>query len=104
MSSLARLAANSPRLRQLHKQVPQWHLTDGHLSIKKKFQFKDFNEAWGFMSRVALQAEKMNHHPNWYNVYSTVEVELSTHDATGLTEKDFELARFMDETAKITGN
>ncbi|EPR62176.1 pterin-4-alpha-carbinolamine dehydratase [Toxoplasma gondii TgCatPRC2] len=100
MAPLARLAANSARLLQLHKTVPQWHLTDGHLSIKRKFQFSDFNEAWGFMSRVALYADKVDHHPNWYNVYNTVDVELSTHDAAGLTEKDFALAKFMDDAAK----
>ena len=65
-------------------------------AITKTFVFKDFNQAFGFMSRVALLAEKMDHHPEWSNVYKTVEVTLSTHDAGGLTEKDIALAREMD--------
>jgi len=65
-------------------------------AITKTFTFKDFNEAFGFMSRVALVAEKHDHHPEWRNVYRTVEVVLSTHDAGGLTTKDIELARAMN--------
>jgi len=65
-------------------------------AITKKFQFKDFNEAVGFMARVALRAEKMDHHPEWSNVYNRVEIILMTHDAGGLSERDIELARFID--------
>ena len=73
-----------------------WGDLPGRDAIQKKFIFKDFNEAFGFMSRVALLAEKMDHHPEWFNVYRTVEVTLSTHDADGVTEKDIALAEAMD--------
>jgi 4a-hydroxytetrahydrobiopterin dehydratase len=68
-------------------------------AITKKFVFKDFNEAFGFMTRAALVAEKMDHHPEWFNVYKTVEVTLSTHDAGGLTELDVKLAEAMNRLA-----
>ena len=73
-----------------------WSEVDGRDAIQKTFQFKDFSEAWGFMSRVAMEAEKMNHHPEWFNVYNRVEVTLSTHDAGGLTSLDITLAKIMD--------
>lgn len=73
-----------------------WSEVTGRDAIAKKFVFKDFNEAFGFMSRVALVAEKMDHHPEWSNVYKTVEVTLSTHDADGVTELDITLAEAMD--------
>jgi 4a-hydroxytetrahydrobiopterin dehydratase len=76
-----------------------WAEVDGRDAIAKTFTFKDFNEAFGFMSRVALKAEAMNHHPEWCNVWNRVEVTLSTHDAGGLTELDIELAAFMDGAA-----
>lgn len=66
-------------------------------ALNKSFTFRDFSEAFGFMSRVALQAEKMNHHPEWSNVYNKVSVSLSTHDAGGLTELDFKLAKLIDK-------
>lgn len=66
-------------------------------ALTRAFTFKDFNEAFGFMSRVALKAEAMNHHPEWFNVWNKVEVTLATHDAGGVTEKDIKLARFMDK-------
>lgn len=72
----------------------------GRDAIQKKFSFKDFNEAFGFMTRVALKADKMDHHPEWFNVYNRVEVTLSTHDCTGLSQNDIKLAQFMDEAAK----
>jgi 4a-hydroxytetrahydrobiopterin dehydratase len=68
-------------------------------AIAKKFVFKDFNQAFGFMTRTALVAEKMDHHPEWFNVYKTVEVTLSTHDAGGVTELDIKLAETMDRLA-----
>jgi len=67
-----------------------------HDKLKKTFQFADFVTAFGFMTRAALIAERMNHHPEWFNVYRTVKVELTTHDANGITELDFELARAME--------
>eukprot|EP00049_Salpingoeca_infusionum_P023423 m.12019 g.12019 ORF g.12019 m.12019 type:complete len:104 (+) comp5797_c0_seq1:93-404(+) len=76
-----------------------WSLVEGRDAIKKTFMFTDFNEAFGFMSRVALKAETMNHHPEWFNVYNKVEVTLSTHDCQGLSERDFTLAAFMDNLA-----
>lgn len=79
--------------------LKDWTLVDGRDAITRKFEFRNFNEAFGFMSRVALKAEKMDHHPEWFNVYKTVEVTLSTHDAGGLTELDVKLAKFMDKAA-----
>ncbi|WP_460272704.1 4a-hydroxytetrahydrobiopterin dehydratase [Celeribacter sp. ULVN23_4] len=74
-----------------------WTETSDGTGIEKRFTFRNFVEAFGFMTRVALIAEKRDHHPDWRNVYRTVEVTLSTHDAGGLTEKDIELALQMDE-------
>lgn len=73
-----------------------WALTDGRDAIAKTYEFKNFIEAFGWMTRAAIWAEKWNHHPEWSNVYKTVEVTLSTHDAGGLTELDIKLARKMD--------
>jgi len=76
-----------------------WSETKGRDAISRKFVFADFNQAFGFMARVALVAEKLDHHPEWSNVYKTVEVTLSTHDAGGLTELDVKLAEAMDKFA-----
>jgi len=76
-----------------------WSEVSGRDAITRKFTFKNFSEAFGFMSRVALVAEKMDHHPEWSNVYKTVDVTLSTHDAGGLTELDIKLAEAMDKIA-----
>jgi 4a-hydroxytetrahydrobiopterin dehydratase len=76
-----------------------WSETAGRDAITKKFVFNDFNQAFGFMTRAALVAEKMDHHPEWFNVYKTVEVTLSTHDAGGLTDLDVKLAEVMDKIA-----
>jgi 4a-hydroxytetrahydrobiopterin dehydratase len=76
-----------------------WSEVRGRDAITKKFVFRDFNEAFGFMTRAALVAEKMDHHPEWFNVYKTVEVTLSTHEAGGLTELDVKLAETMDGLA-----
>ncbi len=76
-----------------------WRAAEGRDAIVKEFRFKDFNAAFGFMSRVALYAEKADHHPEWFNVYNRVDVTLATHDAGGVTDKDVALARFMDEVA-----
>jgi 4a-hydroxytetrahydrobiopterin dehydratase len=77
-------------------QLSGWRVVDGRDAICKTFEFVDFNEAWGFMSRVAVKAEAMNHHPEWFNVWNRVEVTLATHDAGGVTELDITLADFMD--------
>jgi 4a-hydroxytetrahydrobiopterin dehydratase len=76
-----------------------WSEVKDRDAITKKFVFKDFNEAFGFMTRTALVAEKMDHHPEWFNVYKTVDVTLSTHDAGGLTELDVKLAETMNRLA-----
>lgn len=76
-----------------------WAEVAGRDAISKTFTFKDFNEAFGFMARVALVAEKNDHHPEWRNVYKTVEVVLATHDAGGVTEKDIALAEAMNRIA-----
>ncbi|MPZ55587.1 MAG: 4a-hydroxytetrahydrobiopterin dehydratase [Rhizobiales bacterium] len=76
-----------------------WSEVEGRDAITKTFTFKDFNAAFGFMTRVALVAEKLDHHPEWFNVYKTVTVTLSTHDAGGLTGRDIELAQTMDRLA-----
>src|SRR5215470_10736133 len=76
-----------------------WSEVKDRDAISKKFVFKDFSEAFGFMARAALAAEKLDHHPEWSNVYKTVDVTLSTHDAGGLTELDVKLAEAMDKLA-----
>ncbi len=76
-----------------------WREVAGRDAIARRFVFKNFNEAFGFMARAALVAEKLDHHPEWSNVYKTVDVMLSTHDAGGLTELDIKLAEAMDELA-----
>lgn len=79
--------------------LSRWSDVDGRDAIRRVFKFKDFNEAWGFMNRVALVAEQMDHHPEWFNVYNKVDVTLSTHDAGGLTSLDVAMATKMDEFA-----
>lgn len=73
--------------------LPGWSLVSGRDAIERSFQFRDFSEAWGFMNRVALLAESQNHHPEWSNVWNRVRIELSTHDAGGLTANDVKLAQ-----------
>jgi 4a-hydroxytetrahydrobiopterin dehydratase len=80
-----------------------WSERPGGEAIARTFTFKDFNEAFGFMSRAALVAEKSDHHPEWRNVYKTVEVVLSTHDAGGVTALDVDLAKAMNAIAKQLG-
>lgn len=77
----------------------EWSEVDGRDAISRTFKFKNFNQAFGFMSRVAMKAEKMDHHPEWFNVYATVDVTLATHDVDGVTALDIELATFMDKAA-----
>jgi 4a-hydroxytetrahydrobiopterin dehydratase len=76
-----------------------WIEVDGRDAIRRNFTFTDFNEAFGFMARAALIAEKLDHHPEWFNVYNRVEVTLATHDAGGVTERDLKLAQEMDRLA-----
>jgi 4a-hydroxytetrahydrobiopterin dehydratase len=81
------------------KQLPGWTAADGRDAIEKTYKFEDFNQAFGWMSRIALAAEKLDHHPEWFNVYSRVEVLLATHDAGGVTDLDVTLAKLMDKAA-----
>jgi|TARA_A100001391_G_scaffold205462_1_gene206932 4a-hydroxytetrahydrobiopterin dehydratase len=77
-----------------------WSVVENRDAIEKTFKFNDFNEAFGFMTRVAMQAEQAGHHPEWFNVYNRVTVTLATHDAGGVTAKDTALASFMDQIAQ----
>jgi len=83
------------------QELPGWADLEGREAIGRTFMFKDFNEAFGFMARVALIAEKRDHHPEWRNVYRTVEVVLTTHDAGGVTSLDIELAKAMNAIAAL---
>jgi 4a-hydroxytetrahydrobiopterin dehydratase len=76
--------------------LPEWHLRDDKLTIVRKFKFADFSEAFAFMARVALIAEKRDHHPEWSNVYNRVEIVLTTHDAGGLSQRDIDMAAAID--------
>jgi 4a-hydroxytetrahydrobiopterin dehydratase len=78
-----------------------WSQAEGRDAIQKSFKFKTFSEAWGFMSRVALAAETMKHHPEWFNVYNRVDIVLSTHDCGGLSELDVKLAKRIDRYAGV---
>ncbi|GAA0558899.1 4a-hydroxytetrahydrobiopterin dehydratase [Rhizomicrobium electricum] len=80
-------------------EFPLWREVEGRDAIARRFAFADFSAAFGFMTRVALLAEKMDHHPEWSNVYAKVDVTLSTHDAGGVTEKDVAMAREMERLA-----
>lgn len=83
------------------KKNKGWSLAKGkRKALQKSYSFKDFNSAFAFMTRTAMVAEQMNHHPEWFNVYNRVDVVLSTHDAGGITERDFKLAQAMDRFAK----
>ena len=78
--------------------IDGWAEVSDRDAIQKSFRFKDFNEAFGFMGRIALMAEKLDHHPEWFNVYNRVDITLSTHDAGGVSERDIALAKFIDMT------
>ena len=80
-------------------QLPNWSLRADGLAIERKLRFGDFNEAFGFMTRVAIEAERADHHPEWFNVYNRVEIALTTHDAGGLSTRDVALAKFIDAIA-----
>lgn len=80
----------------LSERLPFWQLTDDGKALQRVFKFRDFSEAWGFMSQVALLAEKLDHHPDWSNVWNQVAIVLSTHDSDGLTALDLALAERID--------
>ncbi len=79
--------------------LPHWRAAEGRDAIRRDFRFKDFNAAFAFMTRAALKAEQLDHHPEWFNVYNRVDVTLATHDADGVTALDVTLAKFMDDIA-----
>ena len=89
---------NTQEIESRLQELKDWTYThsQGRDILQKSFKFKNFVEAFGFMSKVALLAEKMDHHPEWSNVYNKVEINLTTHDAGGLSEKDFQLAKLID--------
>ena len=90
-------------IEQLLSELNGWQEALAGKAIYRRFEFADFNEAFAFMARVALAAERRNHHPDWSNSYNVVDVTLTSHDAKGLTMKDIELARFIDRTVSGTG-
>ena len=86
------------------KRLPRWRAAEGGRdAIQRTYRFSDFTAAFGFMTRTALMAEKLDHHPEWFNVYNRVDVTLTTHDANGVTELDVTLAKLMDTAAKSAG-
>jgi len=86
------------------KQLPKWAAVPGERdAIQRTFRFSDFTAAFGWMTRMALLAEKLDHHPEWFNVYNRVDVTLATHDADGVTELDVRLAKMMDSAARVAG-
>ena len=91
---------SSEERRSALKELIGWSDVDGRDAIHKTFKFRNFNQAFGFMTRVALRAEKMDHHPEWSNVYNTVDVTLTTHSADGLSDLDIILATYMDRVAR----
>ena len=89
---------------QVLEALPLWRARAGDRpAIERRLVFDDFNAAFGFMTRVALRADKVDHHPEWFNVYNRVEVVLTTHDAAGVTQRDLDMARFIDDTAAAMG-
>ncbi|MBO6718825.1 MAG: 4a-hydroxytetrahydrobiopterin dehydratase [Rhizobiaceae bacterium] len=96
---MARAKMSEAEVKTAMADLPDWNLEGDQSAISRRFTFTNFNQAFGFMARVAMEAEKMDHHPDWSNVYKTVDVRLNTHDAGGLTELDFKLARKMDKLA-----
>lgn len=80
-------------------ELTEWIEVEGRDAITRTYKFKNFSEAFGFMARVAMKAEQMDHHPEWFNVYNKVEITLSSHDVGGLSSRDVDMARFMDRIA-----
>lgn len=100
---MSRQKLDSTAIAEKLADVAAWDIDAGETALSRTFKFKDFSEAFGFMARAALVAEKLDHHPEWKNVYRTVDVRLTTHDAGGLTGLDFDLAEAMDTIAASTG-
>ncbi len=89
----------SDEIQEALAELDGWELMDGREAIRKTFRFKNFRTAWSFMEDAAIEADEMSHHPEWTNVYNRVDVILTTHDVSGLSEMDIELAAIMDEIA-----
>lgn len=100
---MPRQKLDSTAVSEMLAGVADWTVDAGETALTRTFKFSGFSEAFGFMARAALAAEKLDHHPEWKNVYRTVDVRLTTHDAGGLTGLDFELAAAMDKIAGSTG-
>jgi 4a-hydroxytetrahydrobiopterin dehydratase len=98
---MAKLAIDD--LKQALKRLPDWHLAKDREAIQRKFTFVDFDAAFAFMTRCALLAAQMDHHPEWFNVYNKVDVTLATHDDNGVSQKDIDLATAMDGYAAMAG-
>lgn len=96
---MAATALSPTEIQAALADLPGWTRHEGRDALTRRFQFADFNAAFGFMGRVALLAEAMNHHPEWFNVYNRVDVTLTTHDANGVTALDLRMARFMNSIA-----
>ena len=94
MSPLTRLSAQ--HVSNALRKLPQWKLSPDGLKLHRTLKFQDFNQAFGFMTRVALYADKNDHHPEWFNVYNQIDIDLSTHDVGGISERDVSLAEFID--------
>ena len=102
--SAAKIAKLSDEQRSVDLKAVEesgWKVQEDRDAIYKEFVFRDFNEAFGFMTRVALRADKVDHHPEWFNVYNRVNITLSTHDCGGLSKRDLDLAKFIDGAAKV---
>ncbi|WP_368367230.1 4a-hydroxytetrahydrobiopterin dehydratase [Paraburkholderia youngii] len=93
--SMIQKLTSDERTQQLGK-LHRWESVAERDAIRRSFEFADFNEAFGFMTRVAIKAQEMDHHPEWFNVYNKVDITLSTHEANGVTERDIALATFID--------
>ena len=87
-------------LQEQLKALAHWRLDAQRPALRREFRFADFNQAFAFMTRIALYAERHDHHPEWFNVYNRVEITLTTHDAGGITQRDIDLARFADAAAQ----
>ena len=96
MSQIKYKKLSGNELKEIVRKMKGWELKDEKL--QKSFKFTNFVEAFGFMTRIALEAERMNHHPEWSNVYNNVTIKLSTHDAGGITDYDIKLAEIIDDT------
>lgn len=96
---MARNRLTESELNEALTELEGWQKVDGREAIARSFKFRDFNAAFGFMARAALHAEKLDHHPEWFNVYNRVDVTLATHSENGITELDIKLARKMNALA-----